>query len=93
MLSVVKGRPADQAGILSGDVIVEAKGKTIETQDEFVNIVKTCMIGDELKVKLYRDGEYLELTIVVGNKTDMDFNDIVGATPTPEVTPMPSLLP
>ncbi|MPM71890.1 Serine protease Do-like HtrA [bioreactor metagenome] len=93
VLSVVKGHPADQAGILAGDVIVEAKEKTIETQDEFVNIVKTCMIGDELKVKLYRDGEYLELTIVVGNKTDMDFNDVVGATPTPEVTPMPSLLP
>ena len=93
VISVVKGRPADQAGILAGDVIVEAKGKTIETQDEFVNIVKTCMIGDELKVKLYRDGEYLELTIVVGNKSEMDFNDVVGATPTPEVTPMPSLLP
>ena len=93
VISVVKGRPADQAGILAGDVIVEAKGKKIETQDEFVNIVKTCMIGDELKVKLYRDGEYLELTIVVGNKSEMDFNDVVGATPTPEVTPMPSLLP
>lgn len=93
VISVVKGRPADQAGILAGDVIVEAKGKTIEKQDEFVNIVKTCTIGDELTVKLYRDGEYLELTIVVGNKTEMDFNDIVGATPTPEVIPMPSLLP
>jgi len=93
VLSVVKGRPADQAGIQNGDIIVEANGKTIETHEEFVNTVLNCVIGDELKVKLYRDGEYLELTIIVGNKSDMDFNDIVGATPTPEVTPMPSLLP
>jgi len=90
VISVVKGRPAEKAGILKGDIIVEAKGKTIETQDEFVDIVKTCMIGDELKVKLYRDGEYLELTILVGNKSEMNFDDIVGATPTPEVLPLPS---
>ena len=93
VLSVVKGRPADQAGILKGDIIVEANGKTIETHEEFVNTVLNCMIGDELKVKLYRDGEYLELTILVGNKSEMNFDDIVGATPTPEVTPTPSLMP
>lgn len=90
VLSVVKGRPADQAGILKGDIIVEANGKTIETHEEFVNTVLNCMIGDELKVKLYRDGEYLELTIVVGNKSEMNFDDVVGATPTPAVIPVPS---
>lgn len=90
--SVVKGRPADQAGILAGDIIVEANGKEITTHDELVNIVLGCMIGDELKVKVYRDGQYLELTVVIGNKTDMDFNDIVGgaeATPTPMPIPVP----
>jgi serine protease Do len=90
VLSVVKGRPADQAGVLKGDIIVEANGKTIETHEEFVNTVLRCMIGDELKIKLYRDGEYLDLTIVIGNKSEMNFDDVVGATPTPEVNPVPS---
>ncbi len=84
--SVVKDRPADLAGIQAGDIIVEANGKTITDHEELVDIVLDCMIGDELQVKVYRDGEYLDLTIVIGNKTDMDFDDIVGddlETPAP----------
>jgi len=85
--SVVKDRPADLAGIKAGDIIVEANGKTITTHEELVDIVLGCMIGDELPVTVYRDGEYLDLTIQIGNKTDMDFDDIVGddstATPAP----------
>ena len=81
---VVKGKPADQAGILAGDIIVEANGEKIETHEQLVNIVLGCMIGDELKVTVYRDGETLDITIVIGNKTEMNFDDIVGgATPEP----------
>ena len=88
--SVVQGRPADLAGVLAGDIIVEANGKVIATHEELVNIVLNCMIGDTLKVKVYRDGEYLELSIQIGNKTEMDFNDIVGgATPSPQPTEIP----
>ena len=49
------------------------------------------MIGDELKLKVYRDGSYLDLTIIIGNKTDMNFDDVVGGTPSPlpEATPTP----
>ena len=88
--SVVQGRPADLAGVLAGDIIVEANGKTIATHEELVNIVLNCMIGDTLKIKVYRDGEYIDLTIQIGNKTEMDFNDIVGgATPSPQPTEIP----
>ena len=90
--SVVKGRPADQAGILAGDIIVEANGEAIETQEEFVNTVLGCTIGDELKVKVYRDGAYMEITIVVGNKSEMNFDDVVGGStpsPVPELWPSP----
>ena len=88
--SVVKNRPADVAGILAGDIIVEADGTTITSHQQLVGIVLSQMVGDELKVKIYRDGEYLDLTIVLANKTDMNFDDIVGGvTPTPE----PSLIP
>ena len=87
--SVVKGRPADMAGVLAGDIVVEANGKTITTHEELVNIVLNCMIGDTLKIKVYRDGQYLDLSIQIGNKTEMDFNDIVGGTP----SPMPSFIP
>ncbi|HWP21516.1 MAG TPA: trypsin-like peptidase domain-containing protein [Candidatus Cryosericum sp.] len=88
--SVVKGQPSDQAGVLAGDIIVEANGKTIKTQDDLVSVIKSCLVGDELKIKVYRDGDYQDLTIIIGNKTDMNFDDIVGGV-TP--TPVPSLIP
>ena len=89
--SVVKGRPADLAGVLAGDIITEANGTAISTHQQLVGIVLGCMIGDELQIKVYRDGAYLDITIVIGNKTEMDFDDVVGVSPTPlpETTPMP----
>ena len=81
--SVVKNRPADVAGVRAGDIIVEANGTTITTHLQLVGIVLNQMVGDELNVKIYRDGKYLELTIVLANKTDMNFDDVVGGTPTP----------
>lgn len=76
--SVVKDKPAADAGVLAGDIIVEANGESIKTHEELVDIVVSCMIGDELKLKIYRDGKYLNLTVTIGNKTDMDFGDIIG---------------
>ncbi|NLI55053.1 MAG: trypsin-like serine protease [Clostridiales bacterium] len=87
--SVVKGRPAEQAGILAGDIIVEANGETITTHEQLVSIVLACVIGDELNVKVYRDGEYLDITIIIGNKTDMNFDDVVGGEATPTPVPAP----
>lgn len=81
--SVVKGKPADQAGVLAGDIITVADGETILTHQQLVNIVLGKMIGDELKITVYRDGAYLDITIVIGNKTDMNFDDVVGGTPSP----------
>jgi serine protease Do len=87
--SVVKDKPAAKAGVLAGDIIVEANGTAITTHQQLVNIVLSCMIGDELKISVYRDGEYLDLTITIGNKTDMNFDDIIGGTPSPEPSPTP----
>jgi serine protease Do len=81
--SVVKGKPAELAGVLAGDIITVADGETILTHQQLVNIVLGKMIGDELKIKVYRDGSYLDITIVIGNKTDMNFDDVVGGTPSP----------
>jgi serine protease Do len=86
--SVVKDKPAALAGILAGDIIVEANGETISDQQQLVKIVLGCMVGDELHVKVYRNGEYLDFTIIIANKSDMNFDDIV-----PQDTPSPAPVP
>ena len=54
---------AEKAGIKIGDVIIEADGKKITTMDELTEIKNSHQIGDEMKIKVNRDGEERELTV------------------------------
>src|SRR5699024_9384275 len=51
---------AEKAGLKIGDVIIEADGKKITTMDELTEIKNTHQIGEELKLKVNRDGEEKE---------------------------------
>ena len=59
---------AEKAGIKAGDVIVEAEGKKISTMDELNEIKNSHNIGDEMKIKVNRDGQEKELTITLGEQ-------------------------
>ena len=56
---------AQKSGIKSGDVITEIEGKTVTSVEEINNIKFDHKIGDILKLKVYRDGQYkdIELTL------------------------------
>jgi serine protease Do len=58
----------EKAGIKIGDVIIEADGKQISTMDELNEIKNSHKIGDELKIKVNRNGEEKELTITLGEQ-------------------------
>ena len=59
---------AEKAGIKIGDVIIEAEGKKITKMDELNEIKNTHQIGDEMKIKVNRDGAEKELTIKLGEQ-------------------------
>ena len=59
---------AEKAGMKNGDVIIEADGKKITKMDELNEIKNKHNIGDEMKVKVNRDGEEKELTIKLGEQ-------------------------
>lgn len=58
----------EKAGIKIGDVIIEADGKKITKMDELNEIKNSHQIGDEMKIKVNRDGQEKELTIVLGEQ-------------------------
>lgn len=58
----------EKAGIKAGDVIIEAEGKKITTMDELNEIKNTHQIGDELKIKVNRNGQEKDLTITLGEQ-------------------------
>ena len=59
---------AQKAGIKIGDVIIEVEGKKITKMDELNEIKNSHQIGDELKIKVNRDGQEKELTITLGEQ-------------------------
>ena len=59
---------AEKAGLKIGDVIIEADGQKITTMDELNEIKNSHQIGDEMTVKVNRNGEERDLTISLGEQ-------------------------
>lgn len=67
--SVEADSPAAKAGLEENDIITEVDGTAINSSTELVNYVGEKTPGDELTFKVYRQGEELELTVNIGEKT------------------------
>ncbi len=67
--SVEADSPAAKAGLKENDIITEVDGTAINSSTELVNYVGEKTPGDELTFKVYRQGEELELTVTIGEKT------------------------
>ncbi|MCZ6767427.1 MAG: PDZ domain-containing protein, partial [bacterium] len=53
---VIEESPADKAGLHDGDVIVTFNGKDVETPSQLSDLVAETKSGDEVKIKVVRDG-------------------------------------
>ena len=59
---------AEKGGLQPGDVIIEVEGKKVTGMDQLNEIKNTHSIGDELKIKINRNGNEKELTIILGEQ-------------------------
>jgi S1-C subfamily serine protease len=88
--TVVKGGPADKAGIeggntqatidgaqvsLGGDIITEVNGKQVAGMDEVVEIVNAAKPGEEVELTILRDGSTKKATVTLGDRP----NSVEGA--------------
>ena len=67
--SVSEGSCAEKAGLQESDIIVACDDKTITSRNDMVAAKKDYRAGDSAVLKIYRGGEYLELTIVFDEET------------------------
>jgi serine protease Do len=80
--------PADAAGILAGDVIIEFDGQKVSAMHELPRLVADEPIGKEVPVKVLRKGEEKTITVKLGRLQDDDKTVEADATsPAPEVPP------
>ncbi|MBO7289288.1 MAG: trypsin-like peptidase domain-containing protein [Clostridia bacterium] len=71
VVSMTPNGPAYISGVKVGDIIVECEGEPIETVDD-INVIKNKKSpGDMLKIKVYRNGKYASVNIVLGEETPM----------------------
>ena len=66
--TVVSGSPAEKGGIKNGDIIVSADDKEVTNLAYLRYLLYNHTVGDTMKIKVYRKGEYKELTITLDQK-------------------------
>jgi len=64
---VVKGGPADKAGLKKDDVVTAYRGKDIPNSSAFRNEAAATPVGEEAKMVVLRGGKKEEFTVRVGN--------------------------
>ena len=64
---VVKGSPADKAGLKEGDVIVEVDGRKIKNALTLRAIIQSKLPGEKVKIKVFRKGKYKTITVKLGS--------------------------
>jgi serine protease Do len=67
VVDVVKGGPAEQAGLKKDDVVIAFGGKEIPDSSSFRNDVADAPIGQEVKVTFLRNGKKEEIMVKIGN--------------------------
>jgi len=67
--SVEEDSPAAKGGLEANDIITEVNGTAITSSSDLVSYVGEQAPGDELKLKVYRQGKTLDITVTIGEKT------------------------
>jgi len=62
---VVKGSPAEKAGIRQGDVILQYNGKLVEDTGHLRNMVSQTPLGTAVTVKVLRQKKEIEIPVVI----------------------------
>jgi serine protease Do len=70
VVDVVKGGPADKAGMKKNDVVIAYGGKEIRDSATLRNEVAETPIGQEAKVTVLRNGKKENLTVKIGTLED-----------------------
>jgi serine protease Do len=67
---VIKGGPADKAGLKRGDVVISYDGKEITDTGTLRNKVADTVMGKEVTVTVLREGERVDLTVKIGSEQE-----------------------
>ncbi len=76
--NVEQGGPADEAGLKSGDVVVELNGNPVRNFYDFRIAIANSNPGTEVELGIFREGEEMSFTVELG---ELNPEEIAGMDP------------
>ncbi|MFA5317905.1 MAG: PDZ domain-containing protein [Patescibacteria group bacterium] len=67
-VSIEKKSPAEAAGLLEGDIILEIEGRKISETNNLSDIILGYKTGEEIEIKIERRGEERQIKVVLGGQ-------------------------
>ena len=69
VVEVVKGGPAEKAGLQAGDRMVSVDGTEIASKDDLGTLMQKHAAGDTLSITIAREGQMQTVNVTLGEKT------------------------
>jgi putative serine protease PepD len=70
VLDVLSGSPADKAGLVQGDVIVDIDGSAVTTAEDLQNIIQKDKAGQKIQVTYYVGNSKRTATVTLGTQAE-----------------------
>lgn len=64
-LAIIPGSPADKAGLVENDIILEVNGQRIDQEHSLVKLLSKYQPGELVKLKVYHKGETKDISITL----------------------------
>jgi len=91
---VIEGGPAEKAGILRGDVIIEYEGKKIDEPFQLRNMIANTLPGKEAELKVIRENRTETIKITIGElpteiqkSSKSEYNNLLRGVTVQNLTP------
>jgi len=70
--AVIPGSPADKAGLVENDIVLEINGTKIDSDNQISDMVSTMKVGDEITLKIWHKGDEKEVKVKLEERKQVD---------------------
>ena len=84
VVQVVDGSPAENSGLVSGDIIVKVNGKAVQLSSDLPHLIGRLRAGDTAKLSVVRAGKRKTIDVEIGALPESDDIQLSSNTPPAE---------
>ncbi|MEM7161393.1 MAG: PDZ domain-containing protein [Bacteroidota bacterium] len=76
---VIENSPAEEIGLLAGDILTSIDGKEIDSTNDVIDIISSYQAGDEVKLRIEREGKTKNFKAELAEKDENYFSFFNGS--------------